>query len=83
VFHDKAAKALMVLFGKNSAVCRIHRSGQWNDHRLLSRGDIVAWSSEKKQPVKHQRSDSLDQWFLTFFTYFTLLSNKITRFTPS
>jgi len=25
--------------------------------------------------------NSLDQWFLTFFTYLTLLSDKITRFT--
>ena len=25
----------------------------------------------------------LDQWFLTFFTYLNLLSNKITRFSPS
>jgi len=25
----------------------------------------------------------LSQWFLTFFTYLTLLSNKITRFTPN
>jgi len=25
----------------------------------------------------------LNQWFLTFFAYLTLLSNKITRFTPN
>jgi len=28
-------------------------------------------------------SKGLDQWFLTFFTYLTLLSNTITRFTPN
>jgi len=27
--------------------------------------------------------ETLEQWFLTFLTYLTLLSNKITRFTPN
>jgi len=27
-------------------------------------------------------NSGLEQWFLTFFTYLTLSSNKITRFTP-
>jgi len=27
--------------------------------------------------------DGLDQWFLTIFTYLTLLSNKMARFTPN
>jgi len=26
---------------------------------------------------------SIDQWFTTFFTYLTHLSNKITRFIPN
>ena len=33
--------------------------------------------------IEAQLLHSLEQWFLTFFTYLTLLSNKITRFTPN
>jgi len=31
----------------------------------------------------HMRQQTLRQWFLTLFTYLTLLSNNITRFTPN
>jgi len=54
--------------------------------KLLSRavrfktkkGDGIPWKAEQRLFQAHQ-----EQLFLTFFTYVTLLSNKIAGFTPS
>jgi len=35
-----------------------------------------------KSQQRNVKRFGVDQWFLAFSTYFTLLSNKITRFTP-
>ena len=44
----------------------------------------ISYASDRTEPASLPPSlNSLQQWFLTVFTYLTLLSNKITRFTPN
>jgi len=60
--------------------CYVDVSGR-RLRRVSIGGTVLPWGH--MFCLKKVRQLCLDQWFLTFFTYHTLLSNKITRITPN